>query len=249
MQTNKRKKQTIISLVEVGKDYTIRHHKPVFLDLLKRFGKKEKYVALNNINLDINPGERVGIIGPNGAGKTTLLKLISGITVPSRGEIRVGANLVSLIDLEAGFHPDLTGTENIFLNGMVIGMKKNMIEEKYNEIVNFADIGGFIDAPLYTYSQGMKLRLGFSIAIHADPEILILDEGFSAGDAAFQKKLSKRLKKLIFGGNKRTIIIVSHWMDYLRENVQKIIWIDKTIIKSGGLELLDEYESFYKRNS
>jgi len=182
-------------------------------------------VALNALNLTVKAGERVGIIGPNGSGKTTLLKIISGITTPTSGTIKTKGRIVSLIDLEAGFHQDLTGYQNIYLNGLLLGMRKNEISGKLKQIVAFADIGGFIDAPLFTYSSGMKLRLGFSIAINTNPEILIVDEGFFVGDDNFQHKTSKIIQD--FSKRKKTILLVSHWLDYIHTTCNRIITFEK----------------------
>jgi lipopolysaccharide transport system ATP-binding protein len=203
--------------------------------LVEKFvkGKNETFWALKNINLTIRKGEKVGIIGPNGSGKTSLLKIISGITTPTTGTSYVQGKIVSLIDLEAGFHPDLTGEQNIYLNGMLLGMKKYEIAQNLKKIIAYADIGKFIDTPLFTYSSGMKLRLGFSIAIHADPDILILDEGMAVGDKFFFKKTQKKLRELFEAG--KTILMVSHWLEFLEKNCQKIYILDKgKIVQEGG---------------
>lgn len=233
----KKKKDIAIELKNVTKRYVLHHEKPTFAENVIRRSQKEVFTALNDINLTIYKGEKVGIIGRNGAGKTTLLKIIAGITTPNSGQVITHGKIVSLIDLEAGFHPDLTGEENIFLNGMVIGMSKQEIRDKYQEIVNFADIGQFIDAPLYTYSDGMKLRLGFSVAVHADPDILILDEGFAAGDQNFQEKSRKKYEEFFRAG--KTILVVTHWMEFLERNTRRIIQIEnQTISKDGSVHIL-----------
>jgi teichoic acid transport system ATP-binding protein len=219
-----------VNLRHVSKTYTLHHEKPTLIESVFKKSAHEQFVALDDVSLSIHKGEKVGLIGPNGAGKTTLLKTISGISTPNKGVVKTHGSVVSLIDLEAGFHPDLSGIENIFLNGMIIGMTKEQIKSNLQAIMDFADIGRFIDAPLYTYSQGMKLRLGFAVAIHADPDILILDEGFSTGDEAFRKKSDKKINE-IFKQNK-TIIIASHWLEYLKKNVQRIIWVDEGKIKA-----------------
>lgn len=230
----KKQKDIAIQLSHVTKTYELHHEKPTFAEKLVKRQTKETFTALNDINLTIYKGEKVGIIGANGSGKTTLLKIIAGITTPNNGKVKTKGKIVSLIDLEAGFHPDLTGIENIYLNGLVIGMSKQEIVEKLDEIITFADIGNFIDAPLYTYSEGMKLRLGFSIAVYADPEILILDEGISAGDQGFQEKSGKKIEEF-FEANK-TILVVSHWAEYLEKHVERIIWIEKSQIKADGVK-------------
>jgi len=175
--------------------------------------------------MEINKGEKVGIIGPNGSGKTTLLKIIAGITSQTSGKIITDGKIVSLIDLEAGFHPDLIGEQNIYLNGMVLGMSKLEIKDKISQIIDFADIGQFIDVPMFTYSEGMKLRLGFSVAVHADPDILILDESMNAWDIDFQKKAQKKIEEFFKMG--KTILIVTHWLDFVRKNCNKVITLEK----------------------
>lgn len=230
-----------VQLSKVTKQYVLHHEKPTFSEKLISHQKKEIYTALSKINLTIHKGEKVGVIGPNGAGKTTLLKIISGITTPNFGKIMTNGKLVSLIDLEAGFHPDLSGIENIFLNGLVIGMNKVEILKKLDEIIDFADIGQFIDAPLYTYSQGMKLRLGFSIAVHANPEILVLDENLSVGDENFRKKSQLKINEFFL--RNKTVIIASHVIDFLSENCTRIIWLNNNkLFKDGQVKkLLDQY--------
>lgn len=237
------KKEIAIQLKHVTKQYFLHHEKPTFSEKLLNVKKKEeKFVALNDVNLTLYKGDKVGIIGRNGAGKTTLLKIISGITTPNSGEVITNGKIVSLIDLEAGFHPDLTGQENIFLNALIIGMSRQEAKKKFDDIVEFAGIGSFIDSPMYTYSSGMKLRLGFAIAVHAEPEILVLDEGVATGDQWFRTKAQKKLEQ--FFSEKRTIITVSHWLDYLRGICKKIVWIDEhKIQKIGEMEVLNEYEN------
>jgi ABC-2 type transport system ATP-binding protein len=215
-------KEPVITLRGVTKEYTLRHAKPTLTDLiLKVPSQGKKFKALDNFDLTIYKGEKVGIIGRNGAGKTTLLKIIAGITTPNAGSVEVKGKVVSLIDLSAGFHPDLSGSENIFLNGIVIGMKRNQIEDRFKEIVEFADIGEFIEQPMYTYSDGMQLRLGFAIAVHADPDIFLMDEGFSVGDEGFRKKCEVKIDELAEEG--KTVVMVSHWVEYLRKNADFLI--------------------------
>lgn len=220
-----------IQLTGITKQYTIHHEKPTLVERLMQ-GKTEKFYALKNISLHIKKGERVGIIGTNGSGKTTLLKIISGITTPTFGKVEVQGKIVSLIDLEAGFHPDLSGVDNIYLNGLILGMNKSVISQRLEAIISFAGIGKFIDAPLFTYSGGMKLRLGFSVAIHADPDILILDEIVSAGDENFQKKSQDFLKRFFLSG--KTIVVVSHWLEFIKRNCEKVFVFDKGQLYTHG---------------
>lgn len=214
-----------IELKNITKTYIVHHEKPTFVENVLKNGHKEKFTALDNISLTVYQGERIGIIGPNGSGKTTLLKIIAGITTVDSGAVKTNGRVVSLIDLAAGFHPDLTGEENIFLNGLVIGMSKKEISAKINKIVAFADIGSFIDAPLYTYSAGMILRLGFSVAVHAEPDILVLDEVLLVGDVNFQKKTTTKIRE--FAENNRTIVMSSHMMELLKTNTDRIISLEE----------------------
>lgn len=230
-----------IKLTNLSKMYQLHHEKPTLVENLFKINKKETFIALDDINLEIYKGEKIGIIGSNGSGKTTLLKVISKITTPTKGNIKTWGKVVSLIDLSAGFHPELTGRENVFLNALLLGMGKEKVVGKYKDIVEFADIGSFIDSPLYTYSSGMKLKLGFSVAVATDPDILILDEGIAAGDENFQIKSDKKMKELF--KEKVTFIVVTHWLDYVREHCQRVIWVDKgRIVADGGLDLVDKYE-------
>jgi teichoic acid transport system ATP-binding protein len=234
------KKNISILLKNIAKVYEVHYDKPTLVENVIKNKKKQYFEALKDINLTILEGENVGIIGSNGSGKTTLLKIITGITSPNKGTIKVRGKIVSLIDIGAGFNEELTGRENIFLNGLVIGMSKKEIVNKMEDIINFADIGEFIDLSLYTYSTGMRLRLGFSIAIHSDPDILILDEGIAAGDETFRKKSGEKIKE--FFKTKKTILIASHWFEYLRVYCNRIIWIEKgNLLMDGGLEILDDY--------
>lgn len=209
-----------IKLTSISKRYEIHHEKPTLVEKFFK-GKNETFWALRDINLTVNRGERLGIIGPNGSGKTTLLKITAGITTPTSGTLEVRGKVVSLIDLESGFHPDLTGYQNIYLNGMLLGMSKHQINQRLSAIIRFASIGRFIDVPFYTYSAGMKLRLGFAVAIFADPDILILDENLSAGDAEFQKKSQEKIRSFFRQG--KTILMVSHWQEFIKKNCTRVI--------------------------
>ena len=175
----------------------------------------EKYHwAVNDVNFSLRPGESLGIIGPNGAGKTTILKLLSQVTKPTTGEIRVSGRLSALIELGAGFHPDLTGRDNIYLNGTILGMKRSEIKARFDDIVAFAGIGDFLDTPVKRYSSGMYARLGFAIAAHVDPQILLVDEVLAVGDYAFQQKCYARMDELRSQGT--SLILVSHNMEVVR---------------------------------
>lgn len=234
------KSPTAIALINVSKKYEIHHEKPTLVEKFVK-GKNETFWALKNIDLSIMRGERVGIIGPNGSGKTTLLKIVAGITTPTTGRVTANGKVVSLIDLEAGFHADLTGYQNIYLNAMLLGLSKAEIDKKTKAIIAFADIKQFIDAPLFTYSSGMALRLGFSVAVHADPDILILDESISAGDNDFQKKARIKLREFFRKG--KTIVVVTHQLSFVREHCSRVIVLRRgSVAADGPLKIVDAYE-------
>lgn len=233
-----------LQLAGVSKKYEIHHEKPT---LVERFTSRkiETFWALNDINLSIKKGEKVGIVGRNGSGKTTLLKIMSGIATPTRGSLHTHGRVVSLIDLGAGFHSDISGYQNIYLNGMLLGLHKEEIDSKIDEIVAFADLKQFIDAPLFTYSSGMMLRLGFAIAVHADPDILLLDENLSAGDNNFQEKSRKKLKK--FFTREKTIVVVTHNLDFIATMCTRILHLRRgAIINDGGKEVLNKYDPTWR---
>lgn len=234
-------KKLSIHLNKINKRYIFQPERPTLIERLLR-GKRKNFFALKNINLKIYRGEKIGIIGPNGSGKTTLLKIIAGITEPTRGKIDINGKVVSIIALEAGFHPELTGLENIFLNGLLIGMNKKDIIKKKSSIIKYADLGQFINMPIYTYSLGMKLRLGMSIALHSDPDILLLDENIGVGDQNFKNKLRNETD-LLFNRNK-TIIMASHNLYAIVDFCDKVIILEKgKIVAKGGLETIKLYES------
>jgi len=239
------KSSAVIEVKNVTKRYILRHEKPTLIENLLYRSKKGIHIALDNVSFDVYKGDRLGIIGSNGSGKTTLLKLIAGITKQQEGNIKINGKVVSLIDLSAGFHPDLTGEENIFLNGLVIGMTKSEIEEKKQAIIEYADIGKFIDAPLYTYSSGMKLRLGFAVAVHSNPDVLLIDEGFAVGDENFRKKAYEKITKL--KKKKKTIVMVSHWLGELERNCNKFLWLEKgKMMFFGGKNVIKKYKKSFE---
>jgi len=201
-----------ISLLNVSKKYQLKNKQ----------GKN--FWALKKTNLNIAHGERIGISGPNGAGKTTLLKIIAGITTPSTGSVSVSEKVVSLINLDAGFHPDLTGRENLYINGLLANISKQTIKNKQKEIIAFAKIGSFIDQPFYSYSAGMKFRLAFSIAIASNCKILLIDEIFATGDIGFQHKTVEKIKKLQEKSHVTTIIC-SHIPQHLLALSNKFIHV------------------------
>lgn len=228
-------RQIAIKAENVGKHFKIYKDKPMTLkDRVLSVMKKsyEEFWALKGINLDIYKGESVGLIGHNGCGKSTLLKLFTKIIYPDTGKITVNGQVSSLLELGAGFHPDFTGRENIYTNASIFGLKKSEIDEKLEEIINFSELGEFIDNPVRTYSSGMYMRLAFSVAIHVNPEILLIDEILAVGDSNFQKKCIDKI--LEFKKNGVTIVIVSHDHGMIERICDKAVWIDNGIIMEQG---------------
>ena len=188
--------------------------------------------AVDHVTFDIAPGEAVGIVGRNGAGKTTLLKILSGITDPTEGTARVWGRVGSLLEVGTGFHPDLTGRENILLNGAILGMRRGEIMRKFDEIVAFAEVERFIDTPVKRYSSGMYLRLAFAVAAHLEPEILLVDEVLAVGDASFQRKCIGKMSDVT--GEGRTVLFVSHNMAAIRSLTQRTLWLDRGALVEYG---------------
>ena len=207
----------------------------------KTGGVCEEFWALQDIDVDIQPGEVVGVVGHNGAGKSTLLKILSRITKPTVGEVDVLGRVGSLLEVGTGFHPELTGRENIFLNGSVLGMVHADIKRKLDEIVSFAEVERFLDTPVKRYSSGMYVRLAFAVAAHLEPEILIIDEVLAVGDGSFQKKCLGKLSDLSGGG--RTVLFVSHNLAAVSALCDRAIWLEKGRVVSDGpsREIVDAY--------
>jgi ABC-type polysaccharide/polyol phosphate transport system ATPase subunit len=188
--------------------------------------------ALRDVSLRLEAGESVGLIGHNGAGKTTLLKLVAGITRPTRGQVRTRGRLASLINLGAGFHPELTGRENIFLNGVILGLSRAEVRARFDQIVEFADLGAYIETPLKRYSSGMYARLGFAVAAHVDPDLLLVDEVLSVGDVAFQDRSMRKM--LSFRDAGRAIVFVSHNLSAVEMMCQRTVWLDHGSVRLAG---------------
>ena len=202
----------------------------------KNYNKGEIFKALDDLNFSVKKGERVGIIGHNGAGKSTLLKLISRVTAPSSGAIYLNGRITSMLEVGTGFHPELTGRENIYLNGAILGMTKKEIDKKMEEIIDFSEVRQFIDTPVKRYSSGMYVKLAFSVAAHLDSEIMIMDEVLAVGDVAFQNKCLKKMKDVSTEEDK-TILYVSHNMNTIRELCNRVIVLNKgKIIYDGDVE-------------
>lgn len=205
--------------------------------------KYKDFMALEDVSFTVDAGDVLGIIGHNGAGKSTLLKVISGIMKPSTGSVEVHGNVVPMLELGSGFDYDMTGRENIYLNGAILGYSKEFLESNYQEIVDFSELGQFIDEPLRNYSSGMMMRLAFSIATVVQPEILIVDEILAVGDADFQEKSKRRMMELMSGGT--TVLMVSHALSQIRELCNKVLWIEHGKVCGFGetKELCDSYEA------
>lgn len=194
--------------------------------------RSDNFWALQDVTFDIEKGETFGIIGSNGSGKSTLLKLITGISKPTKGYVGVNGRVSALLELGAGFHPDFSGRENVFLNGAILGLSRRKIEKKFESIVAFAELEKFIDNPVKTYSSGMYMRLAFSIAIHVDPDILVVDEVLAVGDGAFQQKCFDQIHRFKHEG--KTIVFVSHSLGTVNELCQRTAWLDKGVLRAVG---------------
>jgi len=264
---------TVIRVENLGKKYSIRHNRSekyatlrdtlahqthTLYQRLNPFRPKsnlgqpapqEDFWALQDVSFEVNAGDRIGIIGRNGAGKSTLLKLLSRITEPSTGHIHLKGRVASLLEVGTGFHPELTGRENIFLNGAILGMGKTEIRRKFDEIVAFAEVEKFLDTPVKRYSSGMYVRLAFAVAAYLEPEILIVDEVLAVGDAAFQKKCLGKMED-VTEKEGRTILFVSHNMGMLRSLCQKcFLLVDGHLTASGETDsILEQYISAHSKN-
>lgn len=218
---------------------TLREHA---IRWLKRSVRYDDYLALRDVNLQVSQGEMLGIIGANGAGKSTLLKVVARVLKPKRGAVWIRGRVAPLLECGAGFHPELTGRENIYLNGTLLGLSRNEIDSRYQGIVDFSELGEFIDAPLRTYSSGMVSRLGFAIATDANADILIVDEVLSVGDASFQKKSLERIHR--FRRERSTILFVSHDLESVQSMCNRVIWLDHGTIKANGSakDVIREYQ-------
>lgn len=242
----------IISVDELGKCYRINHQtdrprytalrdvlasrfKGLFQNRKLEIGNRksvEDFWALKGVSFEVKRGEVVGIIGRNGAGKSTLLKILSRITEPSEGEIRLKGRVASLLEVGTGFHPELTGRENVFLNGAILGMSRVEIKRKFDEIVAFAEVEKFLDTPVKRYSSGMYVRLAFAVAAHLDPEILVVDEVLAVGDAQFQKKCLQKMEGM--SGHGRTVLFVSHQITAITRLCQSALWLENGKVKEFG---------------
>jgi len=237
----------VVCFERVSKKFILHHERSrSFQELAvslfrRRNGSREEFWALQDVSFTVEQGETVGLIGPNGAGKSTVLKLISHIIDPTSGRIQVNGRVGALLELGAGFHPDLTGRENIYMNGSILGLSRSQIRRKLDEIVAFAELERFIDVPVKHYSSGMYLRLGFSVAIHVNPEILLIDEVLAVGDQSFQAKCLRRVHDLKSQGI--TILLVSHILEVVANLCPRVLWLEDGQIQLDGSiqEVLDAY--------
>ncbi len=246
IEKNTNEDQPIIEFKNVSKVYTLyKDSKQQFIALFVKSKKFKKHKALDGVNFKINKGESVAIIGKNGAGKSTVLKMITGVAFPTSGEVMVKGRVAALLELTAGFVPDMTGRENISFKCYVLGLGDAEIKEIEQKVIDFADLGEYIDQPVRTYSSGMKMRLGFAININMNPDILVIDEALSVGDAAFKKKCKNKIREMI----KRniTVLYVSHGKD-IREICDRCIYLQKgQVIFDGSMdETLEKYPEFAK---
>lgn len=231
--------EPVIKVENVGKRYEIRRGNAsyaTFRDSLAGVFKKkttaETFWALKDLNFEIQPGERVGIIGRNGAGKSTLLKVLSRIVTPTTGRVTLNGRIASLLEVGTGFHPELSGRENIFLNGSILGMRRSEIRHRFDEIVAFSEVEKFLDTPVKRYSSGMYVRLAFAVAAHLDPEVLIVDEVLAVGDAEFQRKCLGKMKDV--AGSGRTVILVSHNMAAIQHLCDRAIYLRSGELVTSG---------------
>ncbi len=213
-----------------------------FLTQLRERQTEQRLMALKDISFELHEGDSVAIVGRNGAGKSTLLSLIAGLSRPDSGTIIVEGRLAALLDLGAGFHPDLTGRENLFINSALFGLSRHEVYERYDRIVEFSGLGEFVNQPLRTYSSGMIVRLAFSVAVHVDPEIILIDEVLAVGDANFQEKCIQEIERLKHSGS--LFICVSHGTAVLRQLCKKAIWLEHgSLVQKGDInEVLRAYD-------
>ena len=229
--------EQVIVVSDVWKKFRIHKEratmlKEAFINLFRGGNRYEEFWALKGVSLSVRRGEAVGIIGKNGAGKSTLFKVMCGVLRPERGTVEIRGRISPLIELEAGFHPELTGIENIYLNGAIYGMSRREVQRKLPQIVEFSGLGKFIHSPIRTYSSGMHARLGFSLAINVDADILLVDEVLAVGDAEFQEKCYRRIKEMRQEGI--TIVYVSHNLNSVIDICDRAMWLDEGEIKMEG---------------
>jgi lipopolysaccharide transport system ATP-binding protein len=238
---------SLIDFRGVSKSFARHGGRMLLRDRLTHWVKqrhRERFMALKNISFSVEKGEGLAVVGANGAGKSTLLSLVAGLAKPDEGTVYVEGRIAALLELGSGFHPDLTGAENVSVNAALIGLSRRRTAEIFDEIVDFSGIGEFIDEPLRTYSSGMMMRLAFSVAINMDPEVLLVDEVLAVGDAAFQEKCFERLRRFRHAG--KTLLCVSHSTGMVREMCDRGIWLDHGELMMAGTigEVIEAYEGY-----
>jgi len=227
--------ETVIRVDGLWKNFRMYHERNRYIKAALLRGRRATYDdfwALQDVSVDIRDGATIGFIGANGSGKSTFLKCLTGIYQPDRGTVKVHGTVAALLELGAGFSPELTGRENIFLNGSILGMSRNDIKAKLNDIIEFAELGEFIDTPVKNYSSGMAVRLGFSIAAHVEPQILLIDEVLSVGDQSFQRRSSEKIEE--FRRDGRTIVVVSHSLGLVEQLCSETVWLQKGVVQMHG---------------
>ncbi len=229
--------ETAIKVRDLGIRFYLRfQQRPTVHSGIVRFlrhqQKPEEFWALRNVSFDVPKAKVLGIIGANGSGKSTLLRTLARIYYPDEGELEIRGRVSSLISLGAGFHPELSGVQNIYYNGMILGLSKEMLDARRDAIIEFAELGTFIDAPVRTYSSGMRARLGFSVAVHVDPEILVVDEVLVVGDAAFRERCANKVRELLLNG--ATVVMVQHNMEAILQMSHQCMWLEKGSVKMLG---------------
>jgi lipopolysaccharide transport system ATP-binding protein len=243
-------REVAIELREVAKRYWRHSHRPTATTLKsyllrdlwsRRRVDADAIWALRGVNLDVESGTTLGVIGRNGSGKSTLLKLINRVLKPDAGTVTVRGTVASLVELGAGFHPELTGRENVVINGTILGLTKKEIRARFDEIVAFSELANYIDEPVRTYSTGMYLRLGFAVAVHVDPDVLLIDEVLAVGDRPFTQKCMERMTRFKEAG--KTIVLVSHDLEAVRSWCEEAVWLDQGMLRERGkpADVVDAY--------
>lgn len=238
--------QPAVRVDQLWKSFRLYHEKNQFLKAAMLRGRRARYEefwALNDVSFEVEEGSALGIIGSNGSGKSTLLKCMTGILTPDKGSVEVRGHVAALLELGAGFHPELSGRENIYLNGAILGISRRELDAKYDAIIEFSGLEKFIDTPVKNFSSGMTVRLGFAIAINVEPEVLIIDEVLAVGDASFQQKCREKIAD--FRSSGKTIILVSHGLSDVSDVCDKAVWLDKGCIRGYGpaVDVVSEYTS------
>ncbi len=240
---------TPLIIDHLTKEFNLQHAasgslKGILLSILRYRTRVERFRALDDVNLTVSPGETVALLGSNGSGKSTLLGIIAKVLIPTSGSVICSGRVAPLLQLGVGFHPDLTGLENITFNGIILGLTRAEVQERLADIIAFSELDRFIDAPVHSYSSGMVLRLGFSVAVHTQPDVLLIDEALAVGDESFQQKCIKKIRQ--FQEQNCAIILVSHDMHQVREVATRCVWMrEGRVVADGAPEgTIQQYVSF-----